>query len=408
MLTLMKRRLLLAALPLTILLSACTPRDGLPSASVPAPEAVWRSGWSLSPLPAGNEVSYDNQTVRQSLWVAADGPQIRLRLSNELGTVPVRVGTVRVGRAGPDGALLSGSDQPVLFGGGAAAALPPGAPLLSDPLAFPVAKGERLVVSIHYPQPTIVAGHRPQVEISPPGDFTQAPRLPNPEVKRAPSLIGAVEVLTTPVPVLVAIGDSITEGDVSHQKPAGTYPRQLAALLAQRGDLAVPPIILNEGISGNRLLTDGAGANLLARFDRDALAKPGVTDIVVLIGINDIGSGFRRPPEAVSAQALIQGLAQLRERAHAKGVRIHLGTIMPYEGAGYFSPEGEVKRQQVNDWIRSKPGIDGIVDFDATLRDPAKPSQLLPAYDIGDKLHPSEAGYGAMAAAAAKALFPKR
>lgn len=400
------RGIFIAALSGSLLLPGCTAASGPRSVVPVAPLAAhWVPAWALSPLPAGNSPSFDNQTVRQLLPLAASGEAVRLRLSNELGTRPVVIGAARLALADASGASRPGTDRPLLFGGQPGATLPPGAPLLSDPLPVPVAAGDRLVISIHYPGAAIVAGHRPNVTIAGPGDLTAAPVLTG-ETKRAPSLVGAVEVLSTqPRPVLVAIGDSITEGDVTHAKPAGTYPAKLAGLLAARGGEAARLMVLNQGISGNRLLRDNAGANLLARFDRDALGQPGVSTVVLLIGINDIGNGTRRPEEAVTAREVIQGLTQLRDRAQAHGVRLFIGTIMPYAGAGYYAPEGDAIRREVNNWIRRKEGFDGVVDFDAITRDPANPAQLLPAYDVGDKLHPSDAGYAAMAAAVEKALF---
>jgi lysophospholipase L1-like esterase len=397
-----------AALAGLLLLGGCTnPQAGGGAQPLAAEKLgpVWRPAWALSPLPAGNATTYDNQTVRQILPLTVSGDAVRLRLSNELGIVPVRFAGARVALADMNGTIRPGTDRPLLFGGQPGATLPPGAPLLSDPLPVQVAAGDRLVISIHYPGPAIVAGHRPNVTIAGPGDLTAAAVLTG-ETKRAATLVGAVEVLSAqPRPVLVAIGDSITEGDVTHAKPAGTYPAKLAGLLAARGGDAGRFVVLNQGISGNRLLRDNAGANLLARFDRDALGQPGVSTVVLLIGINDIGNGTRRPEEAVTAGEVIQGLTQLRDRAQAHDVRLFIGTIMPYAGAGYYAPEGDAVRREVNDWIRRKEGFAGVVDFDAVTRDPANPAQLLPAYDVGDKLHPSDAGYAAMAAAVEKALF---
>ena len=399
-----------AALAGLLLLGGCSaaPKAGGGSTATSVTAAgkeSWVPAWALSPLPGGETATYDNQTVRHILPVAVAGKAVRLRLSNELGRQDVRFGAARLALVGADGSIRPGTDRPLLFGGQVGGVLPPGAPLLSDPVAMPVTAGDRLAISIHYPGPAIVAGHRPNVTIAGPGDLTQAPVLTG-ETKRSPTLVASVEVqAAAPAPVLVAIGDSITEGDVTHAKPAGTYPAKLATLLAARGGDAGRLVVLNQGISGNRLLRDNAGANLLARFDRDALAPAGVTDIVLLIGINDIGNGFRRPPEAVTASELIHGLSQLRDRAHAQGVRLHIGTIMPYEGANYYSPQGEAIRQEVNAWIRRNEGFDGVVDFDEAMRDPAKPGQLLPAYDVGDKLHPSDAGYAAMAQVVDRALF---
>lgn len=392
-------RSLLAGL-LLLALSGCV-TGGTPPEKVSA----WRPAWVLAPLPPGGTPDYDRQTVRQTLVLDAGGQGLRLRFSNELGGQPLTFGPVRLSLLDADGRPV-GASLPVSFGGQALASLPPGAPLLSDGIDLPVVKGQRLALSIHYPGPAIVPGHRPQVEIAAGDRTADAGPLSGAEVKRAPSPLAGVEVKGRPAPVIVAIGDSITEGDVTHQAPGGTYPRRLSAHLAARGGTAAGTIVLNQGISGNRLLRPNAGANMLARFDRDALGQPGVTDIVLLIGINDIGNGSIKPGEEVTVAQIIQGLSQLRDRAQARGVRIHAGTLLPYEGAKYYRPEGEVQRQAVNDWIRSpQAGFDGVIDFDKGMRDPEHPARLLPAYDIGDRLHPSEAGYEAMAVQVEKALF---
>lgn len=398
----MGRSLLAGALLLG--LSACV--TGGPVAGMHPPS--WRPAWVLAPLPPGDTPTYDRQTVRQTLTLDAGGEALRLRFTNELGMQRLAFGPVSLTPLNAKGEA-AGPPVPVTFGGNAQASLAIGAPLLSDPLPLPVTKGQQLSLSIYYPGPAIVAGHRPQVEIASGDQTAMAGSLPGGEVKRSASPLATVEVLGQAAPVLVAIGDSITEGDVTHQAPRGTYPRRLSALLTARGGDAARTIILNQGISGNRLLRPNAGANMLARFDRDALGQPGVTEIVLLIGINDIGNGSIKPGEEVTAEQVIQGLSQLRDRAQARGVRIHAGTIMPYEGAKYYRPDGEVIRQKVNDWLRSPvAGFDGLVDFDKGMRDPNNPGRLLPAYDIGDRLHPSEAGYEAMAKLVEAALFARR
>lgn len=397
----MGRSLLAGVLLLGV--SACVTGGQQPAKQV----SVWRPAWVLAPLPSGDTPTYDRQTVRQTLVLDADGQAVRLRFTNELGGQGLSFGPVRLTPLDARGEAV-GPAVAVTFGGNAQANLAIGAPLLSDPVSMPVVKGQRLALSIHYPGPAIVAGHRPQVEIAPGDQTGQSGPLPGAEVKRSASPLASVEVRGQAAPVLVAIGDSITEGDVTHQAPNGTYPRQLSALLSARGGDVARTIVVNQGISGNRLLRPNAGASMLARFDRDALSQPGVTDIVLLIGINDIGNGSIKPGEEVTVDQVIQGLSQLRDRARARGVRIYAGTIMPYEGAKYYRPDGEVIRQKVNDWLRSPAaGFDGLVDFDKGMRDPANPGRLLPAYDIGDRLHPSEAGYAAMAKLVEAALFAR-
>ena len=200
---------------------------------------------------------------------------------------------------------------------------------------------------------------------------------------------------------LVAFGDSITDGARSTIDTNNRWPDVLARRLAARKGTGVA--VLNAGISGNRVLGDGAGLSALARFDKDVLMQTGVTHVVVMEGINDIGVARSNP--SPSAADLIAGHKQLIERAKARGLKIYGGTLTPYEGAAYFTPEGEAKRQALNDWIRTSGAYDAVIDFDKATRDPAAPTKFLPAYDSGDHLHPNDAGYTAMGNLVDLALF---
>lgn len=205
--------------------------------------------------------------------------------------------------------------------------------------------------------------------------------------------------------MIVAFGDSITEGFGSSESGFKGWPEQFAARLnatpATRGWSVV-----NAGINGNRLLRNGAGANGLARFDRDVLAVAGVTDVLVLAGINDIGWGSQSGPEQeqVSAEEVIGAYRQLIDRAHARGIRICGGTLLPYRGAQYWTAEGEAKRQAVNRWIRASGAFDCVIEFERALADPRAPGRIAPELHTGDHLHPNDAGYAAMAAAIDPAL----
>jgi lysophospholipase L1-like esterase len=211
--------------------------------------------------------------------------------------------------------------------------------------------------------------------------------------------LGRIEV-TANAGVLVAFGDSITDGTQSGLDANRRWPDLLAARLASAGTRLS---VVNGAIGGGRVLEDGVGPNALARFDRDVLAQPGVRYVTVLEGINDIGvSGAKASPSVAN---LIAGHRQLIDRAHAHGLRVYGATLTPFEGAAYFTPEGEAKRQALNDWIRKSGAYDGVIDFDAAVRDPAKPSRSRPDFDSGDHLHPSPAGYQAMAASINVALF---
>jgi lysophospholipase L1-like esterase len=220
---------------------------------------------------------------------------------------------------------------------------------------------------------------------------------------QAPSQAGAT----------VTLGDSITDGAGAKQGDYADWPDMLANRLASERQLPGLAVV-NEGIGGNRVLYDGAGVNALARFDRDVLAQPGVVNLIVLEGINDIGWPHMKPRpspngtapretpfahQLVSAQDLITGFTQIIERAHQHGIRVFGATLPPYEGADYYTADGEATRQQVNNWIRSSGAFDGVIDFEAAVRDPAHPGRLRAEFDSGDHLHPSAAGYKAMAEA---------
>jgi lysophospholipase L1-like esterase len=204
----------------------------------------------------------------------------------------------------------------------------------------------------------------------------------------APSQAGAI----------VTFGDSITDGYNSTPDTNNRWPDHLARrLMSAGGGIGV----LNLGIDGNRVLNEIAGPAALARFDRDVLAAPGVTHVFVLEGINDLGiTGLLKEGPLPTAAELIAGHRQLIARAHARGLRIFASTLLPYEATaipGYFSEDGEKVRQAFNEWMRTSKEYDGIIDFDAVMRDPSHPARMLPRYDSGDHLHPNDNGYQAMA-----------
>jgi lysophospholipase L1-like esterase len=244
-----------------------------------------------------------------------------------------------------------------------------------------------------------------------PGDFTAKADIA--DALKQPSwywLAGVDVTAPKETRAVVAFGDSITDGARSTVDANRSWPSVLAQRLFARHGHPPRLAVLNAGISGNRILHDVMGSNALARFDRDALLQSGVEDVIVLEGINDIG--FSSIPggadQAVTADDLIAGLRQLVEFAHVRGIRVFGATLLPFEGAPYFSPEGETKRQAVNSWIRTGGAFDGVIDFDAAVRDPNHPTKVLPAYDSGDHLHPSDAGYQAMANAVDLSLFSPR
>jgi lysophospholipase L1-like esterase len=246
------------------------------------------------------------------------------------------------------------------------------------------------------------AGANQTSYVSPAGNHAGADPFPVETTTGSWFLLARVEAVEpSGAGAIVTIGDSITDGFRSTPDTNHRWPDRLAARLAQAGGPRMA--VLNEGISGNRVLLDNAGPNLVARFDRDVLAQSGVTHVIVLEGINDIGQA-RANPEP-SAADLIAAHRQLIARAHAHGLRIYGATLTPFQGAAYWTPEGEAKRAALNEWIRTGKEYDGVIDFDAAVRDPSQPTKFLAQYQSGDNLHPNDAGYQVMANAIDLSLF---
>jgi lysophospholipase L1-like esterase len=380
---------------------------------------AWIATWAASPQsgtpnPREPLLNIDNQTVRERVSVSVGGSQIRVRLSNEFGSSPLPIGSATVAVPRDASSVKKESIQSLTFEGHNSITIPSGAPVLSDPIALPVNSGDQISVSIYFPKrvttPTLHAFAFKHAVISQRGDFTHAEKIDAAAVSTASISVSAVLVAGQPAErLVVAFGDSITDGDGSTVDADNNWPNNLirrAAKIPRASTFAV----VNEGIVGNRLLRDGDvfGVSALARFDRDALGMPGVTHIVLLEGINDIcfpgakidGQYLADPTEMRTAQDITDAYRQLISRAHARGLKLIGATITPCEGVdipGYYSQAKEVIRQTVNKWIRSSGAFDGVIDFDAVMRDPNHPSQLLPKFASKDHLHPNDEGYKAMA-----------
>jgi lysophospholipase L1-like esterase len=377
----------------------------LASLCSPAAAQHWARTWAAAP----HEYEQDrptppapDSTVRQIVRLSAGGDRLRIRLSNELSATPLRLGAVRVALAADDGTPVPGSERQVTFAGDRAAVIPAESPLVSDPIELKVGPRARLIVSLHLPDgaatPTMHSLGGATSWIAP-GDQTAAAKLDKPRNISQRLILSAVDVENRKaIGVIATLGDSITDGARGTNDADTRWPDLLAARLQAAGmrDLAVA----NLGISGNRVLRHGTGPSALARFDRDVLSIPGLRQIIVLEGVNDVGKAFRdRDPVQPTADDIIDGFRQLIARAHAHGVKIHFATILPYKGAGYWSEGGEVVRQQVNTWIRSNREADGYFDFDLATRDPADPASMADRFDGGDNLHPNDEGFRAMAGA---------
>jgi lysophospholipase L1-like esterase len=379
-----------------------------------APAGGWVAAWYSPPFPTTavwgcNQVrTFSHETVRQVVRLEAAGNRVRIRLTNELGLGPLQFGDVHVALSSPNGVTEPGTDRAVTFGGKPGATIATGQALVSDPIDLEVHRFQQLAISVYYPSGAAPAGHLANLEISPPGDHAAESVWPQGDRAQSPGLASGVDVeMAAPAKVLVAFGDSITEGACATEGAHRDYPEQLSVLLAAERSADRSWVVINSGISGNRLLHDGAGQKALARFDRDALDIPGVRAILLLEGINDIGWAFdpRGNGGPLTAADIIAAYRDLIQRAHARGLKIFLGTLTPFEGATYSRPAGEKVREEVNAWIRKGQGFDGVVDFDEALRDPSSPLHYLGADQCGDDLHPNDAGYQVMAETVLQRLF---
>ena len=348
------------------------------------------------------------------LRTSISGRRARVKLANAFGASPVTVGAAHLARRASGSSIVPDSDRPLTFAGQQSFTMMPGVAVVSDPVDLDVPALGDLAVSLYFPgdtgSPTTHStGLRPTY-VSTEGDFTGRAELPLAGTTQQYYWLSSVEVVASAeAAAIVAFGDSITDGARSTPDTNNSWPALLATRL--RANKATANIaVVNEGIGGNRLLTDAvglAGVSALARFDRDVLSHPGVKWLMVLEGINDIGTlGAATPPATpVTSDALIWVLRQIIDRAHAHGIKVIGCTLTPYEGAGYARENGEVIRETVNRWIRTSGAFDAVVDFDAATRDPNNPKRLRPEFDPGDHLHPNDAGYAAMAAAIDLSIF---
>jgi lysophospholipase L1-like esterase len=409
---------------LTILLLFASGLAADPAAFAGNDDEHWVGTWSTSlhepdlGVPGLANAGFNNQTLRQIVHTSAGGRQVRVRLST-FGANGLVIGAAHIALRAAGAAIVPGSDRTLTFGGKPSITIPPGAPVLSDPVDFDVPALADLAVSIFVPGNTgPAAWHfeaRQTLYLSPPGDFTANAVMPVDSTAPATLAwfwLAGVEVMAPKqTGAIVTFGDSITDGTQSTADANNRWPDQLSRrLMAQPGNQQMG--VLNEGIAGDRLLHDSLGPNALARFDRDVLTQSGVTHVIVHMGGNDIGLGGLNPADEVTTDQIIQGHKQLIERAHVRGLKIYGVTLTPVEGFlvpgtpfPVFSPSNEVKRQAVNAWIRMSGEYDEVIDFDRVLRDPNSPTRILMLYDSGDHGHPTDAGYKAMADAIDLKLF---
>ena len=397
---------LLLAVVTTVSAQSNPARPALPS---------WVGTWAASPFdgdPWHTIPTLVDSTLREIVHASIAGKSLRVRLTNEFGTEPLRIDAATIamstGTAGIDAASL----HDLTFGGSPSIVIPPGAAALTDPVAMATPAAANLAISIFLPLQEIrnvsVHSSAQQDNFIMTGNHVRDVSLAQPVVTPSWFFLKGVDVqpATADAAAIVVFGDSITDGALSTENANHRWPDYLSSRL--RTNPATAHLsVLNEGIGGNCVLIHCVAENALARFDRDVLSQAGVRYIVVLESINDIGTlnEPNRPDYKLTAEDLEQGLAQLVARAHEHGIRVYGATLTPFKGAGYFTQKGEQIRQAVNHWILTSNVFDGAIDFDRSTGDPANPLAFAAQYDSGDHLHPKDAGYAAMADSIDLTLF---
>lgn len=383
-----------------------------PSWVAPPPRAENDPPPPPSPIPPFPE-SFADETVRMVIRTSVGGSRMRITLSNALGFEPVRIGAVHVATRQNGSAIVAATDRAATFGGRTAFTIEPGALVVSDEIGLAVPPLAELAVSLYLPERT---GRPTTHELGlnttyvAKGNAAAAPSLPNAATNLTYFWLAGVEVLAPAAAgTIVAFGDSITDGFTTTPNTHRAWPALLAARL--QGNRATAHWgVVNVGIAGNRVRRDLVGTSALARFDRDVLSRSGVRWLVLFEGINDINFTAlpgAPPDQHTTAEQLIEGLAQLVDRAHARGIKVMGGTLMPMGGLWLHNPQTESLRQAVNRWIRTAEKFDAIVDFDAVTRDPERPERLRPDFDSGDHIHPNDAGNAVMAEAIDIAVFDR-
>ncbi len=369
------------------------------------PPDHWVATWATAnyPEPADGHYGQVDTTFREVIRVSLPGPLVRVEFTNRFGTEPLRIGAAHVALAAPGGDIQLASVNALTFNGLPAITIPAGAVVVSDPAALNVPANADLAVSFFVPAQAMstVSMHGAAFTTSyvAAGNVVGRKTLPSLQPMTSWAFLNAVEVKTAfNAGSIAAFGDSITDGAYSTLDGHDSWPAVLARRLQDHGGTKSVGLV-NEGIGGNRLFRYGAGPSALARFDDDVLSLPGIRYVILLEGINDIGHAEDpgKPEHNVTAADLIQAYVQLTERAHGHGIKVYAATLTPYVGAGYSSTAGEQMRKELNAWIRSNKQVDGVIDFDAAVRDKANPDVLAQAADSGDHLHPGPGGYKAMA-----------
>ena len=400
---------------LAVCLTAILMHVPLPALAAPQPDDHWVGTWASSPLVPSSiieneqlQISNSGTTLREIVRITLGGDSFRVRFTNLFGTRPLTIGAAEMAETLVASSIKPGTSQPLHFHGQSSVIIPPGALVYSDPVHISAAPLSNLTVTFYIPAlPGTLTEHQLasatsfQVMGNKVGNLSFVSPIP---VTSWEYLNGIDVLCPADDSAVVTLGDSITDGAYSTIDANSRWPDELAQRL-QSNPSYRHLAVLNEAISGNKILQENAGPSALARFDRDVLAQSGVKYLIILEGINDIGHTARDPDDHTTAQDLILALQQMITRAHTHGIAVIGATLTPYKGAGYYSEGGEAMRQEINRWILTSGAFDGIIDCDAAVRDPLHPERFLPAYEHGDHLHPNDAGYKAMGDAIDLKLF---
>ena len=347
-----------------------------------------------------------------------------MRLSNAYGQNKLRIGGAHLAIRDTESKIVPSTDRTLTFNGSESTTIAIGAIAISDPIHLNVAPNSDLAISVYLPDSLLetfqITGHgtgRQTNYLSPAGNFVDETEFPVSETVESFLIVNGIDVLApADTGGIVALGDSLTDCNLSTVDANYRWPDQLARRLQMRHEAEGGRLlgVMNQGIGGNRILHDVRGDSCLRRFDRDVIAQPGVTHAIVFLGINDIRNRYKKPGEEVTGQEIIDGMAQLAARGRAAGIKMIAGTMLTFEDENYNPPpglkglyteEGEATRQAVNTWIRDTSDYDAVIDFEKALRDPNHPTQMLPKYDCGDHLHPGDEGYLHMGDVIDLALF---
>lgn len=377
----------------------------------------WVGTWAAAPIafpdPA-NRFGNTDTTLREIVHVSIGGPAVRVILTNEFGRDPLTIGAADIALSAGGSDINPGSSNALTFNGRPSITIPAGALAISDPVNLKLPPLSNVDVSIFLPAQAIsqVTQHRRagQTSYIATGNVANAKALDSSKHLTVWPFLKGIDVKADArSSSIVAFGDSITDGVASTFNANKRWPDDLARRL-QANKKTANLGVLNEGIGGNGILHDITGPNALARFDRDVLAQAGVKYLIILESINDIARATRlqAPEDIITADDLIAGLSQMATRAHTHGIKVIGATLTPYIGIKHASPAGEAMRQTINHWIRTTHQLDGFIDFDKVIRDPARPAVFLPAYDSGDHLHPNDTGYKAMADSIDLKLFTSK